>query len=111
MLIHVVPHHALATYGAQVGAPPAPSFDASGYNTSFYVWMSGGDGTCYWNSHRNRCYCNDYLLNWGDSNSDTSCRSHDVYHNEWQDLDASPVSDFVVTLHCSPILCHIIILL
>jgi hypothetical protein len=92
MLIHVVPNHALATYGAQGGAPPAPSFDASGYNTSFYAWKSGAYDTGYWNGVRNRGYCNDYLRNGGDSNSDTSCRAHDVYHNEWQDLDASPVS-------------------
>ena len=69
MLIHVVPQHALTNYGAQGGAPPAPSFDAAGYNTSFYAWKSGGDGGGYWNGHRNRCYCNNYLRNgWGDSN-------------------------------------------
>ena len=94
MLIHVVPHQALsATYGAQGGAPPAPSFDAAGYNTSFYAWKSGSYDAGYWNGHRNRGYCNNYLRNgWGDSNDDTSCRAHDVKYNEWQDLDDSPVS-------------------
>ena len=95
MLIHVVPHHALysnATYGAQGGAPPAPSFDAAGYNTSFYAWKSGSYDNNWWNGMRNREYCNQYLKYGGDSNSDTSCRPHDVYYNEWGDLDSSPVS-------------------
>ncbi len=95
MLIHVVPQHALTNYGAQGGAPPAPSFDAAGYNTSFYAWKSGGDGGGYWNGHRNRGYCNSYLANGGSSLNDTSCQTHDVYYNEWHDLealDASPIS-------------------
>jgi hypothetical protein len=93
MLIHVVPSHALATYGAQGGAPPAASFDASGYNTAFYAWKSGGDGSGYWNGHRNRGYCNNYLRNGGSAEEgDASCRPHDPYYNEWRDLDDSPVS-------------------
>lgn len=90
MLIHIVPHHSLATYGAQGGAPPAPNFDAAGYNNAFYAWKSGSYDGGYWNGGRNREYCNEYLRNgWGDSNDDPSCRSHDVTYNEWHDLDDS----------------------
>ena len=49
--IHVVvPHNSLATYGAQGVAPPAPNFDAAGYNNAFYAWKSGSCDAGYWNS-------------------------------------------------------------